>query len=140
MLFSATMFAYSEKLNLEHTAHACRCASGATDIEPSNLYIQKGTTSLVNLFERYPKAIYINKFAGSFHAGYKESTGDFSLPCEGVLVENGKLGEPVDQFVVSGNILEFLNKIEDISDTYGKLNSTQWGPDLLISSLSVAGK
>jgi PmbA protein len=131
---------YAEKLNLEHTAHACRRASGATDIEPSNLYIQKGTTSLVELLGRYPKAIYINKFAGSFHGGYKESTGDFSLPCEGAFVENGKLGEPVDQFVVSGNILEFLNKIEDIGDTYGKLNSTQWGPDLLISSLSVAGK
>jgi PmbA protein len=131
---------YAEKLKLEHTAHAYRRTSGETDIEPSNLYIQKGVSDLKKLLNSYPKAIYITKFAGSFHGGYKESTGDFSLPCEGVMIENGEMGDSVDQFVISGNILDALKQVEDISDTYSKLNNIFWGPDLLISSLSVAGK
>jgi PmbA protein len=131
---------YAEKLNLEHTAHASRRSSGETDIEPSNLFIEKGSLKLVDLLNRYPKAIYVTKFAGSFHGGYKETTGDFSLPCEGFFIEGGEKKGPLDQFVVSGNVLDTLMQIEDISDTYGKLNYTFWGPDLLISSLSVAGK
>jgi PmbA protein len=131
---------YASKLSLPHTAHASRRLSGELDIEPSNLYIEKGPNSLNQLLKTYPELLYITRFVGSFHSGFKDSTGDFSLPCEGFLVENGEIKKPVDQIVISGNILETLKKIEALGDTYGEFASERWGPDFLISSLSVAGK
>lgn len=131
---------YAAKMGIEHTAHASCRGNGEMDIEPTNLFIEKGSFALPQLLQRHNQLIYITKFVGSFHGGYKESTGDFSLPCEGFWVEEGEIKRPVDQIVVSGNILEVLKKIEALGDCYGELNPTLWGPDLMISSLSVAGK
>ncbi|MNT65164.1 peptidase PmbA [compost metagenome] len=73
------------------------------------------------------------------HSGFKESTGDFSLPAEGFLYENGKMVGPVDQFVVSGNIFEVLNSIEEVGSEYGKPGNSIMTPDVLVKELSFAG-
>jgi PmbA protein len=127
------------KMNLPHTAHASRSPSSSMDISATNLVMEKGSSSLEALVSRHEKLVYITKFTGSMHSGFKESTGDFSLPAEGFLYENGKVVGPVDQFVVSGNIFELLEKIEELGNEYGKPGNSIMTPDVLIRELSFAG-
>lgn len=131
---------YSRKMNLPHTANASRSPTTTSEIAPSNLILLKGTTSLDQLLKKYPKVILLSEFTGGLHAGFKDSTGDFSMPAEGFLYENGINKGPIDQFVVSGNVLELFAKIEELSNEYNAPGNSKICPDVLISSLSFAGE
>ncbi|MGZ3805430.1 MAG: metallopeptidase TldD-related protein, partial [Pseudobdellovibrionaceae bacterium] len=66
-------------------------------------------------------------------------TGDFSMPAEGFLYEKGKMVGPVDQFVMSGNILDLLLEIDELGNEYAKPGNSLLCPDVLVKSLSFAG-
>jgi PmbA protein len=134
-----TNLEYAQKMNLPHTAHAARGPTTAMDIGSTNLIVGKGAKSLEELLKSPSKVLHLTNFSGALHSGYKESTGDFSMPAEGFLYEDGKCLGPVDQFVVSGNILILLKEIEAVSNSYGRPGSSVLCPDVLIKSLSVAG-
>lgn len=130
---------YAEKMSLPHTASAIRSPQSKMDIGPSTLKIAKGSASLQEMLNRYPKVLRVTYVAGGLHAGFKESTGDFSMPVEGFYYENGKLVKPVDQIVVSGNILQLLQDIELIGSEWSEQGESIYSPDLLVKALSVAG-
>lgn len=130
---------YSRKMNLPHTAHARRSPASQQAIAPTNLVVAKGEKSLQELLSSYDKVIHLASFEGGLHAGFKESTGDFSMPAEGFLYENGKNMGPIEQFVMSGNVLDLLRDIEAMGNEYNKPGSSYICPDVLIKSLSFAG-
>ena len=129
----------SRRLNLPHTASASRSAKSQLDVGISNLVITPGTQSLEQLLAKYPRVIYITDFTG-YHAGYQDGSGDFSLQSEGELWQNGKRVKPLCNFVTSGNLLKVLKDIEAVSSRRLHPNSSVIAPDLLIPSLSIAGK
>ncbi|UOF02863.1 TldD/PmbA family protein [Bdellovibrio reynosensis] len=134
-----TNLEYAHKMNLPHTSHGRRSPASQLEIAPTNLVVAKGTKSLQDLLASQTKVVHLTEFAGGLHAGFKESTGDFSMPAEGFLYENGKCVGPIDQFVMSGNVLELLRDIEDLGNDYNKPGSSMICPDVLIKSLSFAG-
>ncbi|MFS4460963.1 TldD/PmbA family protein [Bdellovibrio sp. HCB2-146] len=134
-----TNLEYAHKMKLPHTAHAYRGPSSSMAIAPTNLVMEKGTSSLHDLLNRPGKVIHITNLNGALHSGFKEGTGDFSLPAEGFLYENGKLVGPIDQFVMSGNIFDVLEKIEALGNEYNKIGSSIMTPDVLVRELSFAG-
>ncbi len=135
-----TNLEYAKRMNLPHTANAARGPSSPLDIAPTNLVIGKGTKTLEQLLAMNPgRTVHITKFTGGLHAGFKQSTGDLSMPAEGFLYEDGKCLGPVDQFVVSGNVMDVLRDIVELGDSYRKPGSSLMGPDMLIKSMSVAG-
>jgi PmbA protein len=134
-----TNLEFASKLGLPHTANAARGPSSAMDIGPTNLIVAKGSASLEELLARYPRAVHLTHFAGGLHAGFKESTGDFSMPAEGFLYENGVKVGAVDQFVMSGNVLTLLMDIEDVGREHSRAGTSVLCPDVLVRSLSFAG-
>lgn len=134
-----TNLEYAKKMNLPHTAHAARSPASSMDIAPTNLVMAKGSKSLQELLAKYDKVVHLTEFAGALHSGFKEATGDFSMPAEGFLYENGKLVGPIDQFVMSGNVLDLLRDIEELGNEYNEPGSSTFTPDVLIKSLSFAG-
>lgn len=130
---------YSKRMNLPLTASASRGARTQLDIGVSNLIVKPGTKSLEELLASYPKVIYITDFTG-YHAGFQESSGDFSLQSEGELWENGKRVRPLCNFVTAGNVRQLLRDVEAVSSRRLKPTGSIISPDLLIKSLSVAGK
>ena len=134
-----TNLEYAKRMNLPHTANAARSPASSMDIGPTNLVVAKGDKTLQQLLSAYDKVIYLTEFAGGLHAGFKESTGDISMPAEGYLYENGKLVGPVDQFVMSGNVLELLRDIVELGDTYNREGNSLIAPDVLVKSMSFAG-
>lgn len=134
-----TNLEYAAKMNLPHTAHASRGPASQMGIAPTNLVVAKGTASLQDLLTRYPgKVVHLTDFTGGLHAGFKESTGDFSMPAEGFLYEDGKCLGPVDQFVMSGNVLSLLKDIVALGNEYGRPGASLISPDVLVKSLSFA--
>ena len=130
---------YANKMNLPHTAHARRSPASQQAIAPTNLVVARGEKSLQDLLSSYDKVIHLASFEGGLHAGFKQSTGDFSMPAEGFLYENGKNMGPIEQFVMSGNVLELLRDIEAVGRDYNKPGNFFICPDVLIKSLSFAG-
>lgn len=130
---------YAQRMDLPHTANAARSARSELDISFSNMVIKPGTKTLEELLAAYPRVIYITEFSG-WHAGFKPGSGDFSMPAEGQLWENGKFVRPLANFVVAGNMRDLLRDIEDVSDRMVRPTGSVVTPDLLIRELSVAGK
>lgn len=129
---------YARKMKLPHTANASRSAKGELEIGPSNLVIKPGTKSFEELAKIHPKFIYVTDFTG-YHAGFREGSGEFSFQSEGELWENGKRVKALCNFVVAGSIREMFEGIEEVGARVTKKTSSVVAPDLLISSLSVAG-
>ncbi len=130
---------YAKKMNLPHTAHASRSPASSMDIDSTNLIVNKGTSSLEDLLKSHNKVVHITDFAGGLHAGYNFTTGDISMPAQGFLYENGVCVGPVDQFVVSGNVMDLLMNIEAVGNEWNKPGESSICPDVLIKSLSYAG-
>ncbi|MES2963356.1 MAG: metallopeptidase TldD-related protein, partial [Bdellovibrionota bacterium] len=130
---------YAKRMKLPMTASASRSARSQLEIGVSNLVVKQGTKSLEELLATYPKVIYITDFTG-FHAGFQESSGDFSLQSEGELWENGKRVRPLCNFVTAGNIRQLLKDVEAVSSRRLKPTGSIIAPDLLVKSLSIAGK
>lgn len=129
---------YAKRLGLPHTANASRGARSQLDVGPSNLVVRGGKESLETLLKSYPKVIYVTDFTG-YHAGFQHGSGAFSFQSEGELWENGKRVKPICNFVVAGSIDEMLKGLEKVSSRLSPKTSNVVAPDLLISSLSVAG-
>lgn len=129
----------AKRLNLPHTASASRSAKSQLDIGISNLVVKPGDKTLSQLLAAYPKVIYITDFTG-YHSGYQEGSGDFSLQSEGELWKNGKRVKPLCNFVTSGNIKQLLLDVADVSSRRLTPSGSVIAPDLLIPSVSIAGR
>ena len=129
----------AKRMNLLMTGSASRSARSQLDVGISNLIVKPGEKTRAQLLARYPRVILITDFAG-YHSGYQGGSGDFSLQSEGELWENGKRVKPLCNFVTSGNIKQLLLDIEDVSNSRPTPTSSVIAPDLLVPSLSIAGK
>ncbi|MBI4697514.1 MAG: TldD/PmbA family protein [Nitrospirae bacterium] len=64
-------------------------------------------------------------------------SGDFSIGVSGLWIEGGEIAYPVKEAVMSGNILELFNNIQDVGDDlrfYGKIGS----PGLLTGEVDIS--
>ena len=129
---------YARKMNLPHTASAVRGAA-EMDISSSNVIMQKGTATKADLLKSDKNVILITEVE-AIHSGYKEGTGDFSLPSSGFLYQNGQMVGPLHQFVFSGNLMTLLKDVAGISNEWNDDGSSVLAPDFLIPNVSIAGK
>lgn len=135
-----TNLEYAKKMNLPHTASAARAPGSVMGIGVSNLVVGKGKASQKDLLAMAPELVFLTNIDGGLHAGFNDSTGDFSLPAQGFWVVGGEIQSAVDQFVVSGNILDLVARVEAAGDTDNQPGSSVQAPDLFVSELSFAGK
>lgn len=116
---------------------------GSLSVGPTNFYIEPGDKDLDALFAQAGEGLYIKELSG-LHSGTNTVSGDFSLSCEGYLIENGRIGRAVDQVTLADNFYLLLNKIITVgSDLYfnppsdaGSIGS----PSLLISDAAISGE
>jgi PmbA protein len=93
---------YGRKLKMEPN-------SGST----SNLLFDYGEKSFEEMILEIEKGILITSFIGG---NSNSTTGDFSFGISGLLIENGKIIKPVNEMNISGNALEFWNRLEDMGN------------------------
>ncbi len=102
----------------------------------SNLYMEKGTTTLEGLLSSMGRGLFITELLG-VHT-INGVTGDFSLGAAGFWVEGGVAAYPVRGMAVAGNLLDILNRVDGCADDLRFLGSIG-APALLINEIEASG-
>lgn len=131
----------ARKSNTISTGNAVRGGyAGTPSVGPSNLYISPSETARTVTFDELinavNKGIYVIETMGMHTANVV--SGEYSIGISGIMIENGKLGYPVKEAVISGNILDMFKNIELLSDKvvfYGSSGS----PALLVNNVDISG-
>ena len=115
---------YGRKLGMKLTSNGA-----------SNLVFAKGDKSLDQMIKSIDKGIFVTSFNGGNSNG---TTGDFSFGIGGMLIENGKLTLPVFEMNITGNAIDFWNKLVDVGTDAFESSSWQT-PSMLFEGINFAG-
>jgi len=100
----------------------------------SVFYMENGKSSPEDLIARIPYGFYVTETMGH---GPNRTTGDFSSGASGFLIENGKLGRPVNGATIAGNLLEMYQAVTPANDLeIGRYHS----PTIMVNEMTVAGE
>ena len=130
----------AHKANVATTGNGFKASyASQVGVEPSNLYIQKGESSIDELMKIVDEGIIVTDFAG-LHSGANPITGDFSLAAKGFYIKDGIKTFAVEQITVAGNYFDLLKNIEVVGNDLKFPMSNVGSPSLIVKELSVAGK
>jgi len=130
----------ARKGNTQSTGNAVRGGfSSAPSVGITNLYIEpasgKGSLGEKELFTFLDRGLYIVDAMGVHTAN--PISGDFSLGVTGLWVEGGEIRFPVKEAVISGNILDFFQKVAAVGNDlifYGNMGA----PSIIISDVDIS--
>ena len=112
--------------------------TGSVKTATTNFYLQKGEQTQKELFQQMNNGLFITGFMG-LHAGTNAVSGDFSLSTEGFRIENGRIGQAVEQITVAGNFYRLLEEVEAVAeDLYFGAGGTG-SPSVLVRGMDIAG-
>jgi PmbA protein len=115
---------YGRKAGMEPTAGT-----------PSNVRVATGERSLQELLEDVGEGVYVTSWLGG---NADSTTGDFSLGLRGHLIENGAIGQPVDEMNVTGNLRKLFLNLEALgNDPYPY--ATILAPSMVFSDVDFSG-
>lgn len=141
----------SSEMGTGATGNAGRRAllSGAisTDISviPKNIYIEPGEADVDALLKDMEEGIYITDSYDIFHS-INIGSGDFNIPCRGVMIKEGRKQYAVTALNMCGNIMDLFNNIEEVGkdlmmEPVIMLKSyCIGGPSIRLKKLQVNGK
>ena len=123
--------------------------SGTTPINlitiPSCTYIEAGSDTVENLLQKMGNGIYLTYSLDVFHS-INIASGEFSIPCGGILYQDGKPVGTADQLTIAGNLRDLFRDILAVGDdlTLEEFmfyhNYSYGGPSLLVKELSFSSK
>lgn len=108
----------------------------ATTARPANYVVASGTKDLAGLLADAKNGILVTSFLGG---NSNATTGVFSLGIVGFRVANGARKDPISEMNISGNHLQFWNKLVATGNDPYIYSSTR-SPSLVFEGVSVAGK
>ena len=130
----------ANKAGRQSTGNGFRSGSAVSEM-PTNLVVEPGDKSFDELLAEAGEGIILTDLSG-LHAGVNAISGDFSLLCEGYLIENGKQGRPVEQITVAGNFYEVIKSIKSVGNDIINVPSGEgefFTPSVYIESLAISG-
>ena len=98
---------YSLETAHEENKESNGCSCGNGEGEPLVLTVQKGDKSLDEIFAERKDGIYITELKG-LNSGIDGQSLQFSLPCSGYVIKNGKKDHAFDRNIVSGNLKDLF--------------------------------
>lgn len=127
---------YARKKGTEPSGVSARGIKSPPSIAFTNLYVKPGQESFDQLVGGISKGILITDLMGVHTAN--PVTGDFSLGASGLLIENGKLTQPVQGFAVAGNVLELFRRMQSVGSDlrfFGNVGA----PSVRVTELAIGG-
>ena len=130
----------ARKGNTHSTGNAVRGGfSSLPSVGITNLFVgpasEKDCLGKKDLFAFLDRGLYIVDAMGVHTAN--PISGDFSLGVTGLWIEGGEMRFPVKEAAISGNILDFFNKVAAVGDDlifYGNMGA----PSLIISDVDIS--
>lgn len=80
---------------------------------PSNRVVSPGERDLAAILKDVDSAILVTGWLGG---NSDPSTGDFSMGCQGNLVENGVIGAPIGEMNVTGNLVTLFAQLQEVGN------------------------
>jgi PmbA protein len=109
----------------------------ATTGSPSNRRVAPGELSLEQLLAEVGAGVYVTSWLGG---NADATTGDFSLGLRGHIVENGKIGRPVGEMNVTGNLRDLFSRLALVgNDPYPYSFSATLSPTLVFTDVDFSG-
>lgn len=113
-------------------------------ITPHIIRIQEGEKSIDELLIMLQDGVHITDSFDIFHS-INIASGDFSIPCRGVVVKEGKVDHAVTGMTISGNLIELFNNIVEVGndlhiDEFLRQSYCFGGPSILLRELQVNGE
>ncbi len=133
------------------TGNAGRIAglSGTTPINlitiPSCVYIEAGNSSVADMLRQMGDGIYLTYSLDVFHS-INIASGEFSIPCGGIVYKDGKPVGTADQLTIAGNLRELFRNVLAVGNdlTLEEFmfyhNYSYGGPSLLVKELAFSSK
>jgi PmbA protein len=109
---------------------------GTPEVGTTNFFIQSGQFSPAELVKNISSGLLVTEVIGMHTAN--PISGDFSVGATGILIEHGRLTQPVRGITIAGNILEFFNKIDGIGNDLTFLGS-RGAPTIRVCEMVVSG-
>ena len=113
-------------------------------IIPSNFRLQPGNKTKEELLEQLQDGIYIFESFDMFHS-VNIASGEFAMPCKGLLYRNQKVEGMVNGITISGNLMDLFARVEEAADDIATLSVVMsksfqvMSPSILVSELHVTG-
>ena len=101
----------------------------------SNRRVGLGNHSLEQLIAEVGNGVYVTSWLGG---NADATTGDFSLGLRGHIIENGRIGRPVGEMNVTGNLLDLFSRLELVGDDPYPY-STTLAPSLVFVDVDFSG-
>lgn len=101
----------------------------------SNFFLRPGTMTRAALIEGTRDGLLVLDVMGMHMAD--PISGEFSVGVSGLLIENGRIGKPVKAAMISGNLLELLERVDAVASDltfYGSMGA----PTFRVSRMTVA--
>ena len=101
----------------------------------SNRIVKPGSRSLNELISMVGSGIYVTSWLGG---NSDATTGEFSLGLRGHLIENGKVGAPVDEMNVTGDLETLFASLVEVGNDPWRYASTRC-PTLVFEGVDFSG-
>jgi PmbA protein len=131
LLDSAT----ARELSMHTTGHAQRGVSSSPSPGASNLHLDPGPQAPDELIADIAEGFYITELIGF---GINPVTGDYSRGATGFWIENGRLGYPVSEVTIAGNLIAMYAALTPANDLEFRYGTN--APTVRVEGLTVAGR
>jgi PmbA protein len=126
----------ARKLGARTTGNGARGLTGAAGIGHGTLYLEAGDKTPEEIFAAIGTGLYVTELIGF---GVNTVTGDYSRGAAGLWIEDGKLGYPVAEITIAGNLSAMLRNIVHIGSDLEFRGST-CAPTIAIGEMTISGK
>lgn len=125
--------ASARQLGRAPTGHATR-SSGAPSVGVTNVHMEPGRLTAGQLIGEVEHGVYVTQLIGQ---GVNPVTGDYSRGASGFIIEKGRLGPPVEEITIAGNLLDMFARLVPADDL--EFRNAANVPTLRIDGMTVAG-
>ncbi|MBV9103720.1 MAG: TldD/PmbA family protein [Candidatus Eremiobacteraeota bacterium] len=122
--------AYGKRLGMHSTGNA----SGG-GIGPTNFYLEPGLQSLEELIAATPRGVFIVDTIGF---STESVSGGYSRGARGMMIENGELAYPIDEFTIAGKLPEMLAAIDGVANDL-RFDGTIVSPSFRVAEMTISG-
>jgi PmbA protein len=126
--------ATGRELGLRSNGRAGRGTGNPTPVS-TNLTLMPGSTGRADMIASVERGLLVTDMIG---AGVNGVTGDYSRGASGFWIENGRLGGPVSELTVAGNLIDMYARLvpaDDLEYRFG-INA----PSVMVEGLTIAGR
>jgi PmbA protein len=125
----------SRQLGLASTGNAARSTSGRPGPSATNLNMQPGTVSPVELIAGAKKGFLVTELIGM---GVNSVTGDYSRGASGFWILDGEVTYPVSEITIAGNLKDMYLNLTPANDLI--IRGATNAPTCMIGEMTIAGR